>query len=70
MAVVAGKYGRTVVDRNRLRRRLRELTRIYLLPECRGADVVITALPAAYDMSFQELEREMKELRKLLFGMG
>lgn len=68
--VVVGKHGHTVVDRNRLRRRLKELARLQVLPECHGVDVVIRALPAAYDISFKELEREMKELRKQFLGPG
>lgn len=83
---VVPKYGHTSVDRNRLKRRLRELVRTRLLPSLRpradaggsatasaGAgveagttgpvippvDVVVRALPTAYDAPFSALAREI-----------
>jgi RNase P protein component len=87
---VVPKYGHTSVDRNRLKRRLRELVRTRLLPSLRppedagesagthaavnagagrdaGAagpaippvDVVVRALPTAYDAPFAALAREV-----------
>lgn len=53
------KYSRTIVERNRLRRRLRELTRTVLIPTCSNIDLVIRALPAAYMADFRSLAREI-----------
>jgi RNase P protein component len=83
---VVPKYGHSSIDRNRLKRRLRELVRTQLLPSFRLAvqadgtaaadgraavqrdtdragvppvDVVVRALPAAYDAPFSALAAEI-----------
>lgn len=64
LAVVVPRHGRTIVERNRLRRRLREVARRDWLPRAlsRGADldVVVRAGPAAYGASFEALERALR----------
>jgi ribonuclease P protein component len=45
--------------RNRLKRRLRELSRLRLLTVAIAADIVIRIRPNAYGISFQELRLEM-----------
>jgi len=62
VSVVVGKHGHTIVERNRLRRRLRELVRVNLLPACTGTDIVLHALPEAYDLDFGTLDREVHAL--------
>lgn len=61
--VVVPKHSHTVVDRNRLRRRLRELGRVEVLPRLRNAardrDVLVRARPEAYGASFDQLKREL-----------
>ena len=62
VGIIVPKYGHIIVERNRLRRRLRELVRIHVLPVLRLApatDVLIRALPRAYSASFEVLEREI-----------
>jgi len=59
VAVVVAKYGHTVVERNRLRRQLRELVRVLLIPRLPGVDLLIRALPSAYSVGFKELALEM-----------
>jgi RNase P protein component len=66
VGVIVPKYRRTIVERNRLRRRLRELARVRLLPlldatvETRGARaMLIRALPTAYSASFDGLARDI-----------
>jgi ribonuclease P protein component len=52
------KHKHTSVERNRLKRRLRELVRTELLPALRSGspvDVVVRAGSDAYDASFEEL---------------
>ena len=72
---VVPKYGHSSVDRNRLKRQLRELVRTRLLPSLRpeaqvdGAsvtattlapiDVVVRALPTAYTAPFSALAAEV-----------
>ena len=62
VGVVVPKYKHSGVDRNRLKRRLRELVRTRLLPQWRGdagatpgLDIVVRALPSAYRISMAEL---------------
>jgi RNase P protein component len=47
------------VERNRLKRRLRELARTRLLPVLPPADVVIRPRPDAYAASFDALARQI-----------
>ena len=68
-AVVVGKHGHTVVERNRLRRRLRELTRQKLIPELK-ADMVIRALPGAYTATFDQLRVQIERLCEELRAMA
>jgi ribonuclease P protein component len=52
--IVVPRYGHTIVQRNRLKRRLREFVRIDWLPVAQGEEppqeVLVRARPAAYDM--------------------
>jgi ribonuclease P protein component len=70
LAVVVPKHGRKIVERNRLKRRLRESARLELLPRCldRGValDVLVRARPSAYEAGFQQLRDEIRELAELL----
>ena len=61
--MVVPKYKRSGVERNRLKRRLRELVRTRLLPAIPAADVVIRPWPNAYDASFDVLAREIESAR-------
>jgi len=59
VGLVVPRHGRTIVERNRLKRQLREIVRREWLPaaleEGRSLDVVVRARPRAYDTGFQEL---------------
>lgn len=71
VAVIVAKYGHTIVERNQLRRRLRELARTKLIPSSGGVDVVIRSLPSAYAASFDRLLDEVEMIaRKLSPGFG
>lgn len=50
------RYSGSAVDRNRLKRRLRELVRTRLLVMAPSVDVVIRARPDAYTASFEMLK--------------
>jgi ribonuclease P protein component len=66
VAVIVGKHRHTVVERNRLRRRLRELARVRLIPFYSEIDVVIRSLPTAYKASFSSLTAEIDEIGRQL----
>jgi len=67
---IVPKYGHRVVDRNRVRRRLREIGRIEVLPRLRNAgqalDVLVRARPGAYDATFSHLRAELTNLTERL----
>jgi ribonuclease P protein component len=54
-AIVVPRYGHSAVDRNRLKRRLREIVRLHWLPANLPGNAVFRARQAAYDSSFDEL---------------
>lgn len=62
LGVVVPRYSGSAVDRNRLKRRLRELVRIRLLPQARSVDVIIRARPDAYGVSFDALEADIERV--------
>ena len=70
LGVVVGKHKHTIVERNKVRRRLRELGRTVLLPALRNSgavlDVMVRARPQAYDAPFKELRDEMATLAEEL----
>ena len=53
------KHGQSSVARNRLKRRLREITRLKLLPELPPVDVVIRARREAYGAPFNALAAQL-----------
>ncbi len=59
VGVVVPKYKQNTVNRNRVKRRLRELARIRLLPVLGSVDVLLRAKPAAYSSSFEQLASEV-----------
>jgi ribonuclease P protein component len=70
LGVVVAKHRRTVAERNRLKRRLRELGRTVLLPALgnRGAalDVLVRTRPEAYGATFADLRDEVAALTEEL----
>jgi len=65
IGVVVPRHGHTIVDRNRLRRRLRELLRTEWLAAARdrepGVDLLVRARRSAYDRTFPELRAELDD---------
>jgi ribonuclease P protein component len=61
--LVVPRHGRRIVDRNRLKRRLREIVRSEVLPGldvlAQSYDVLIRARREAYDASFLELKQQL-----------
>ena len=68
---VVSKHGRSIVERNQLKRRLREIVRLNVLKQVPSVDIIVRARPEAYEASFASLERELRSGRdcaKRLFG--
>ena len=66
VGVVVPKYKRNIVERNRVRRRLRELARLRLLPLLGSVDLLIRAKPSAYGSGFPELASEVDQLAAMV----
>lgn len=60
VGIIVPKRQRTTVDRNLVKRRLRELCRTELLPLEISADIVIRARPEAYEASFSALRDDVR----------
>jgi ribonuclease P protein component len=56
---VVPRFKHTAVARNRLKRRLRELSRVHLLPADLSADMVLRIRPEAYGATFDELAADI-----------
>lgn len=65
VGLVVPRHGRRIVDRNRLKRRLRELLRQFILPRLDRAglavDVLVRARREAYDAGYRQLREELVE---------
>ena len=59
VGIVVPRYSGSAVDRNRLKRRLRELVRMCVLSTTPSVDVVIRARPEAYGASFDALKTDI-----------
>lgn len=57
--IVVPRYGHSIVERNRLKRRLREYVRTRWLPEARtenpAPEILVRARPPAYDLEAKAL---------------
>lgn len=56
---IVPKHGRSIVERNQLKRRLREIVRLSVLKRIPPVDMIVRVQPAAYTASFATLEQEM-----------
>ena len=59
---ITPKHGRSGVERNRLRRRLKELMREILLARGEDHDWLVRARPPAYELSFADLASALSAL--------
>ena len=70
LGVIVPKHGHAIVERNLLRRRIREVGRRELLPgleTCgRDRDVLVRARPSAYEAAFATLRDEIIDLTRQL----
>lgn len=64
IGVVVPKHRHKVVERNRVKRRLRELVRVGVLPVLERVDLLIRAKPEAYDSTFEQLAGDIAVIRE------
>ena len=74
LGVVVPKHKRTIVERNLVKRRIRELGRTLVLPRLRNSgralDVLVRARPEAYGAEFGALRAELEALTEELCSHG
>jgi ribonuclease P protein component len=70
LGLIVPRHGRRIVDRNLLKRRLREIGRRQVLPSLDGrgafSDLLIRARPSAYRADFDSLQRELAKAVEVL----
>jgi ribonuclease P protein component len=66
IGVVVPKYGHNSVERNLVKRRLREIIRLDVLPSLVTIDVVVRALPRAYDRAYDDLRSDLRRVARQL----
>jgi ribonuclease P protein component len=59
VGIVVPKHRRKIVERNKVKRRLREIVRTGLLPRLGTVDLLIRAKPEAYGSTFQQLANDV-----------
>jgi ribonuclease P protein component len=62
VGLVVPRHNHTAVERNKLKRRLREMIRLARADATPGGDTVIVAGPRAYNTSLEALKREFSAL--------
>ncbi|CAN5860981.1 hypothetical protein BH20GEM1_BH20GEM1_18720 [soil metagenome] len=65
---ITPKHGHTGVERNRLRRRIKELMREVLLSKGETHDWLVRTRPPAYDLGFSALAADLRSLAAELEG--
>jgi ribonuclease P protein component len=71
VGVVVPRHRHSAVDRNRLKRRLRELVRLELLPvlsDCPSTDIAIRARRESYAAQFDSLRDDIVSVAARLVG--
>ncbi len=64
VGIVVPKYRQTIVDRNRIKRRLRDLARTRLLPNLGKVDLLLRAKPPAYGTTFEQLASDVDAIAR------
>jgi len=68
--LIVPKHSHSAVERNLVKRRLRELLRLELLPHLGSVDVVLRAAPAAYAATFESLRDAARRARETINASG
>lgn len=66
VGIIVPRFKHSAVARNRLKRRLRELVRVLLLPVGPPVDIVLRARTEAYAASFDTLSKDIRRADELL----
>jgi len=59
VGLIVPRYRHSAVARNQVKRRLRELARLRLLPSGLPFDIVVRIRPEAYDAAFDQLSADI-----------
>lgn len=70
VAIIVPKHGHTAVRRNKLKRQLRELARLEILPRTASRDVLFRARREAYGAPFEELRTAMSRAALAIGSTG
>jgi ribonuclease P protein component len=70
VGLIVPRFGHSAVERNRVKRRLRESVRLELLPGAPAVDVVIHTSKAAYSLPFGDLKAEVERVADALKRFG
>lgn len=70
VAIVVAKFGYSAVERNKLKRRLRELVRTRMLPVLAPMDLLIRARRDAYGATFEALRDDVSDAARRLARPG
>jgi ribonuclease P protein component len=70
VAVVVAKFGFSAVERNKLKRRLRELVRIRMLPVLAPMDLLVRARREAYNATFEALRDDVADAARRIAREG
>lgn len=70
VGIIVPLYGHTAVQRNKLKRRLRELVRRTIQSTTTSVDVVIQCRPDAYGCSFAELRSAIESMEVMVTEPG
>ena len=66
VGIVVPLHGHSSVDRNKVKRRLRELVRHHLIDLQSGVDIILKASEDSYVKSFGDLRSDVESMRLLL----
>lgn len=69
IGLIVPKHKHSAVDRNRLRRRLREIIRVELLPSVARGEALIRAKSEAYELSFAGLRTEIGSIKRWITSL-
>jgi ribonuclease P protein component len=68
IGIIVPRHGRTAVARNLLKRRLREIARLELLPQQLPLDIVIRTAEPAYELPYARLREQVTALVRRVAG--
>jgi ribonuclease P protein component len=68
VGLIVPRLGRTAVERNRVKRWLREAVRLDFLPDAPPVEIVLRTSKSAYDLSFASVRREVQRVAAMLRG--